>query len=102
MNLAEQLAKKTQTVNEENRKNLDLVFEKYVMPRIQFNVDKKQREAAFNSFQSPDEADKYVKSLFPNIGRLQTLIETEMKPYLIEKGFKVGICSPNYYVYIRW
>jgi hypothetical protein len=33
---------------------------------------------------------------------LQWLVEHEMKPYIEEKGFKVAICSPNYYVYIRW
>lgn len=33
---------------------------------------------------------------------LQRLIETEMKPFLIEKGFQVHIWSPSYSVEVSW
>jgi len=100
MNLAQQLAERSQAVT--NREKLDLIFNEFVLPRIEKSVENKGRETSFNSFSSPDKADKKVKELFPEISRLQTLIETEMRPYLEELGFKVPICTPNYYAYIRW
>jgi hypothetical protein len=33
---------------------------------------------------------------------LQSIVQTGMKPYLEEKGFKVILCSPSYFVYVRW
>ena len=43
-----------------------------------------------------------MKNLFDGKFDLQSLIETEMQPYLLAKGFKVHIWSPSYSVEVSW
>lgn len=99
MNLAEQMLAKTKEVT--NREKIELLFNELVLPVIERAANNKQREASFSSFSSSKE-DRRVKEVYPARYSLQNLIETDMKPYIEEQGFKVVICSPNYYVYIRW
>ena len=98
MNLAEQMLAKTKQV--EDRDKLDIIFNKYVLPRIEKVVENKGREVSFSSF-SRNKEDEEVK-LITGIYNLQTLVGTKMKPYLQELGFKVVITDPAYYTYIRW
>lgn len=99
MTLAEKMLAKSKEVS--NRDKLELLFNELVLPRIESAANKKQREASFSSFSSHD-VDRRVKEVLPSSYSLQNLIETEMKPYIEEQGFKVVVCSPSYYVYIRW
>lgn len=98
-NLAEQMRGITKEV--EDRDKLDILFEELVYPKILRAAKRKQTEASFDSFFSSKE-DARVKEVLPKVGRLQDLIGTKMKPYLEEKGFKVILCSPAYYTYVRW
>lgn len=100
MNLAQQMLARTKEVL--NRDKLDIIFNEFVLPKIERKVEKKEREVSFNSFSSPSQEDRKVMDLFPRVDTLQELIETEMKPYLEELGFEVIVCSPKYYVYIRF
>lgn len=100
MNLAQQMLERTKEVN--NREKLDIIFNEIVLPQIERTADNKGREVSFSSFSSPNKADRRVNELFPTIYTLKSLIETEMKPYIEELGFKVVRCNPSYYVSIRW
>lgn len=99
MNLAEQMLARTKIV--QNREKLDIIFEKYVLPRIEKAANAKRKEVEFTS-SSVNEEDMEVQKQFPHIHYLQTLIETDMKPYLEEKGFSIITSSPSYYVKITW
>ena len=98
-NLAEQMLARTNTI--EDKDKLDILFNSLVLPSIEFAANEKRREVSFNSF-IRRQADGEVQKIFPKVRSLQNLIETKMKPYLQEKGFKVALQSPSYYVYIRW
>ena len=100
MNLAEQMLERTKQVDTEDREKLDTVFNKYVLPVIERVVKNKGTEASFDSF-SRDKVDFEVDAILGTY-TLQNTINTKMKPYLEEKGFKVVMTSPNYYTYIRW
>jgi hypothetical protein len=89
-------------ITEEDRPKFDKVYNEVIYPRMAMAAEqRKQSELSIGSYQNADTHNKVVRDLFPN-SSLQSLVETKMKPYLEEKGFKVAICSPNYYVYIRW
>jgi hypothetical protein len=68
---------------------------------VKVSQNLKKSELSIGSYTSDDTHNKVVKELFGD-SDLQRLVETKMKPYLEEKGFKVILCSPSYYVYIRW
>lgn len=99
MNLAQQMAVVSKTVT--NKEKLDVIFNELVLPKIKRIAEQKGNEASFSTFNSTSE-DKRVKEIFPKEGSLQSLVGGEMKPYLEEMGFKVILCSPSYYTYIRW
>jgi len=44
----------------------------------------------------------YMNELFNGKYTVQSLIETEMKSYLLAKGFNVHTWSPNYSVEVSW
>ena len=89
-------------ITDTDRPKFDRVYNEVIYPRMVNMAEKwKKNELSIGSFQNEDTHNKVVGELFSN-GNLQNLVETKMKPYLEEKGFKVAICSPNYYVYIRW
>ena len=89
-------------IKDTDRPKFDRVYNEVIYPRMVNVAEKwKKNELSIGSFQSQDTHNEVVKQLFDS-GNLQSLVETKMKPYLEEKGFKVAICSPSYYVYIRW
>ena len=89
-------------ITDTDRPKFDRVYNEVLYPRM-VNVaqNSKKCELSIGSYLNDDTRNKVVGELF-NDSNLQTLVETKMKPYLEEKGFKVAICSPNYYVYISW
>jgi len=89
-------------ITDTDRPKFDRVYNEVLYPRMVNIAEQwKKNELSIGSYQSDDANNKLVKELFTN-GNLQSLVERQMKPYLEEKGFKVVICSPSYYVYIRW
>jgi hypothetical protein len=97
--LAQQMLEITNKVD--NRQQLDLIFNSLVLPKIKREAESKGNEVSFSTFNSNKE-DAEVKKIFSKENSLQNLVGGLMKPYLEEKGFKVIICSPSYYTYIRW
>jgi len=97
--LAEKMRDLTKQVT--NRDKVELLFNELVLPRIESCAKAKRNEISFSTFTSGNE-DKRVNEVFPNIYNLQDLVGGEMKPYLEELGFKVILCSPSYYTYVRW
>jgi hypothetical protein len=92
------LAKKVNNV-----KKLDRVYKEILYPKLERAASElKQREIKItdNCYDNP--MGFRLEEIMGKKINLQTLIETEMKPYLEKKGFKIGICSPSYMVYIRW
>ena len=91
-------------VKDIDRPKFDRVYNEVLFPRMINVAEKwKKNELSIGSYQSEDKYNPIVKELFgANDSDLQRLVETKMKPYLEEKGFRVVICSPSYYVYIRW
>ena len=89
-------------ITEEDRPKFDRVYNEVLYPRmVRIAENLKKNELSIGSYQNNDTHNKVVTELFGS-GDLQNLVETKMKPYLEEKGFKVAIYSPNYYVYIQW
>ena len=89
-------------ITDADRVKFDRVFDEVIFPRMKKIAEEyKRSEMQIGSFLSHESDNAVVKQLFGS-GNLQRLVETKMKPYLEEKGFKVVICSPSYYVYIRW
>jgi hypothetical protein len=86
-----------------DRPKFDRVYNEVLYPRMeQVAKNSKGNEISIGSYTLEHTNNKVVKEEFGGNGNLQNLVETKMKPYLEEKGFKVVICSPNYYVYITW
>ena len=89
-------------IKDADRLKFDRVYNEVIYPRmVRVAENFKKNELSIGSYQNQDTHNEVVKELFGS-GNLQDLVETKMKPYLEEKGFVVAICSPNYYVYIRW
>ena len=91
-------------ISDTDRPKFDRVYNEVLYPRMVNSAQKwKSNELSIGSYQNDDTHNPIVKELFgANDSNLQRLVETKMKPYLEEKGFRVVICSPSYYVYIRW
>ena len=91
-------------ITDTDRPKFDRVYNEVLYPRMVNSAQKwKSNELSIGSYSSEDKYNKVVKELFgERESDLQRLVETKMKPYLEEKGFRVVICSPSYYVYIRW
>ena len=97
----EMLKSLTKEVIEKDK--LDVVYDEILMPRLKraaSELKKSELEISQNCH-DVQMGFKLAKIMGKNI-TLQTLVETQMKPYLEEKGFKVVIWSPNYSVDIRW
>ena len=89
-------------IKDTDRSKFDRVYNEVIYPRMVNMAEKwKKNELSIGSFQNEDTHNKVVGELFSD-SNIQRLVETKMKPYLEEKGFEVAICSPSYYVYIRW
>jgi hypothetical protein len=102
MNDIEKLRSLVSEITDTDRAKFDRVYNEVLYPRmVKVSQNLKKSELSIGSYTSDDTHNKVVKELFGD-SDLQRLVETKMKPYLEEKGFKVILCSPSYYVYIRW
>jgi hypothetical protein len=98
----EKLKNLVSEIKNTDKPKFDRVYNEVIYPRMVRAAENfKRNEISIGSYTNDDSSNKVVKELF-GTGSLQNLVETKMKPYLEEKGFKVIIFSPNYYVYIRW
>ncbi len=98
----EKLKNLASEIKNTDKPKFDRVYNEVIYPRMVRAADvHKKNEISIGSYINDDNRNNVVKELF-GTGSLQNLVETKMKPYLENLGFKVIICSPNYYVYIRW
>ena len=98
----EKLKNLASEIKDTDKPKFNRVYSEVLYPRMVRAADvHKKNEISIGSYTSDDTHNKVVQCCF-GTGSLQNLVETKMKPYLENLGFKVGICSPNYYVYIRW
>jgi len=103
MNDIATLKKLATEVKTTDKAKFDRVYNEVIYPRMVRAAEEfKENNIRIGSYTSTETHNKVVAELFGGNGNLQDLVETKMKPYLEQKGFKVGICSPRYYVYIRW
>lgn len=84
-------------------KKLDRVFNEVLLPKFKWYA----KEFKENRIRLTDNLHDHknvvlMKELFDGKYTIQRLIETEMKPYLNEKGFTVIKWSPSYSVEVAW
>lgn len=103
MNDVEKLRKLSVKVTDENRPKFDRVYNEILFPMMKDRAERlKLNEVSIRDNNSNPPMGRLLAEIMGKDSNLQWLVEHEMKPYIEEKGFKVAICSPNYYVYIRW
>lgn len=84
-------------------KKLNRVFDEVLFPKFKSYAKKfKDNKIRLTDNLYDNQNQILMKDLFNNKYTIQSLIETEMKPYLIDKGFKVIVWSPNYSVEVSW
>ena len=93
----------SKTSDDIDNNKLDKVFYEVLLPKFK----RRAKESKENSIDLKDNLHDnnnflLMKGLFNNKYTIQSLVETEMKPYLNEKGFKVTRFSPNYFVEVSW
>ena len=85
------------------RDKLDIVYNEILFPRLKNSaLNFKSKEVKINDNCHDTQMGIKLERIMGRPINLQRLIETQMKPYLEEKGYSVGICSPKYFVYVRW
>ena len=101
MNDIEKLRALTKEVKD--REKLDTVYDEILMPKLinAASVHKK-RELQITDNCHDNPMGFKLEKIMGRAVSLQTLVEKDMKPYLEEKGYTIGLCSPSYFVYIRW
>ena len=84
-------------------KKLDRVFNEVLLPEFKSYAKKfKNNKIRLTNNLSRNNNYELMRELFNNKFTIQTLVETEMRPYLEEKGFRVILWSPNYSVEVSW
>lgn len=83
-------------------KKLDKVYKEIILPRLKRVAENKGKELQIMDNCHDNPMGFKLEEIMGRRITLQTLVETQMKPYLEQKGYKIGICSPRYFVYIRW
>ena len=85
------------------RDKLDIVYNEILFPRLKNSaLNFKSKELKIYENCHDTQMGIRLKHIMGRSINLQSLIETQMKPYLEEKGYSVGIVSPKYFVYVRW
>ena len=103
MNDIEKLKKLSVKVADTDRVKFDRVYNEILFPMMKDRAERlKQNEVSIRDNNNNPPMGRLLAEIMDKNSNLQWLVEHEMKPYIEEKGFKVAICSPNYYVYIRW
>ena len=102
MDFVNELRQLSSTSNVDKNK-LDRIFNEVLSPLLKNHATKfKKNEIDINKQSGYPKVYNLVEELFGGKYTIQSLIETEMKHYLIEKGFNVRVMSPNYFVTIAW
>ena len=104
MNIIDNLIKLSTTTSEDfPTEKLDIVFNDVLLPMFENYAKKfKERKIRITDNLYRNDVRNLMETLFNNKYTIQSLIETEMKSYLEEKGFKVHIWSPKYSVEVSW
>ena len=86
-----------------SQSSLDRVYNEILLPEFKrrAKITKTNEVRITDNIYQPS-VYALMGKLFNNKFTLQSLIETEMKFYLINKGFKVQIWSPKYSVVVSW
>jgi hypothetical protein len=85
------------------REKLDIVYNEILFPRLKNTaLNFKAKEYKINDNCHDTQMGIKLERIMGRSITLQSLVETQMKPYLEEKGYSVGIISPKYFVYVRW
>lgn len=84
-------------------KKLDKVFNEVLLPKFKSYAKKfKDNKIRLTDNLYDQQNVALMKELFNGKYTVQSLVETEMKPYLEEKGFTVIRWSPSYSVEVAW
>lgn len=104
MNTVENLIRLSTTTSEDfDTSKLDKVFNEVLLPKFEsYAKNFKRRRIRLTDNLSCNKVNTLMKDMFNGKYTVQSLIETEMKRYLEDKGFKVHIWSPNYSVEVSW
>ena len=81
---------------------LDKVYNTILVPRFKRAAEDKQSKVRITDNMSSREVHELMLKLFDGNKTIQSLIETTMRPYLEDKGFKVITWSPAYSVEVAW
>ena len=104
MNIIEELRNLSSTTTKGfDTTKLDRVYNELLLPRLKHHaINFKNNKIRLTDNLYCPKARDLMKELFDGELNVQRLIETEMKPYLKDKGFNVIIWSPRYSVEITW
>ena len=104
MNTINELQELSNTISKDiDIKKLDRVYNEVLLPKFKSYA----KRFKHNKIRLTNNLYDYnnvilMKELFNSDYTIQSLVETEMKPYLINKGFNVIIWSPRYSVQVCW
>lgn len=103
MNLKELQELSNTTSKDIDIKKLDRVFNEVLLPKFKRYAKRfKDNKIRLTDNLYDNSNTMLMKELFNGKYTIQSLVETEMKPYLIDKGFQVIIWSPKYSVEVSW
>ena len=93
----------TTTSPEIETEKLDRVYNEILLPYLKDRANRlKKTKISLSDNLHDQKAVRLMKELFDGRFTIQRLIETEMKPYLEEKGFKIITWTPAYSVEVAW
>lgn len=105
MNDARLLLAKSLEISEFDKEKLENIYQKLFSSLLRYVERTKKTEINISDETAHSipmkELNEYVKRNFPE-NNLKQLIETRMKPFLEEKGFKIITFSPSYSVTLSW
>ena len=84
-----------------NAEKLEVVYNDILVPMLKRSAENKRQYLEIRDNQHRNDIRVKLKELGFN-KNLQSLVETEMKPFLNQKGFKLVTYSPSYLVKITW
>lgn len=104
MNIIDELKELSNTTTKGfDTKKLDRVFEEELLPKFKnYAARFKDNKIRLTKNCHDNSISNLMEELFQGKFTLQSLIETEMKPYLENKGFRVHIWDPAYSVEVSW
>lgn len=103
MNDVEMLRKLSVKVADTDRTKFDRIYNEILFPMMKDRAERlKLNEVSIRDNNNNPPMARLLAEIMGRDANLQWIVEHEMKPYIVKKGFNVVICSPNYYVYIRW